>query len=394
MGLTGRLRRVNTSIVYVGSVTGLLLPFSTCSLIGGLGRGIGIPVRLRARGAANANSVACLVTTRTNISVMSATLSPLTGNATRPSARTLITALGNAPHSANLSLGGLDSITTRFHGITSGVGTSNVLSPGILGISAGALVCRIPNNVLSGLLSRLGRTGTRSGCCSTLTRIPHMHGSFNCPPLMAPADRVINARTILGILSKRECGVIPGRSGNLLGNRCNHLPTRIGGSIHGGYVNGSRIVAYHPTSLLRPRLPGCATRLRTGKLNGNAVRSILDCTLFPRITRGFFGIHSTGSIASRGNMEGLVIRSLSLWWGSERPISRLFYRANSFLVWGVLFFVFNGCSSLRLLNVLDVVGYYLLYCFAFLVRVVCKLIREGRAFTGANDGNEVCWVDS
>lgn len=306
---TGRLRSTNTSSVYVGSVTNLLAPCNACSLIGTLGRAIGVPVRLRSRCASNLTSVIRLGNVRTNISIVSATVDPLTVNASRPTARSVITTLRNARCSANLSLGTLARVHSFFAPLHRGCVGRNLLGPGVLNISTGALLCRIPNKVLSGLLGRLGRTNGRSGLSRILTRIPHIHGSDNCPPLIAPASRVINARSIFGIVLNRHCGVVAGRFGSVITNGCNGAPYSVSPRFEGGVYNSRRVVSYHPTSLLGPRLSGFHSRV--GRCCRRR-RSILSCTRFNSITVGFFRGEESGRCKLSNGRSSVI--------GGIRPI--------------------------------------------------------------------------
>lgn len=246
------------------------------------------------------------------MSVISATLSPFSYSADRPYARSLITTLRNDTCSANVGLPLLRSLTSCFGNIGGSLMRSFGLGAGVP-VSPGILAFRVPNNVLSGLLGRVGRVNITSGCPRLLRRVPHMHTRLNCPPLMAPADRVMNAVTILG-MTLNHCGVVPHRIGSLILNGCNHAPTPVSPRIGHLTVNGTRPVAYHPTSLVPPRLRGFQTHLTRSNCPGTDVRSLLDCVSFPRMTGTFFNRGEWTRLGSCFSRWGSSV-GFCLWFG-------------------------------------------------------------------------------
>lgn len=109
--LTGRVRGTNTGLVTIGSVTKLLGPRTTCTLITTLGSTISLPVRLRDRRNNKLALCDCTGTTRTNISVISITANTLSGNADRPSVATLCCTLRGGPHRPGLSVRTLRAVS-------------------------------------------------------------------------------------------------------------------------------------------------------------------------------------------------------------------------------------------------------------------------------------------
>ena len=260
-------------------------PKEAYDLVSALKSAVDLPVILHTHSTTGLAFMTCLKAVEAGVDVIDTAISPFSGGTSQPATETLVYALKQLGHEAELDETKLKEIADFFKPVQKQFVDDGVLMPKSMMTDTQCLTYQIPGGMLSNLLSQLKQMNALDRFDEALIETPKVRADMGYPPLVTPTSQMVGVQAVTNVLQGERYKKVSSEIKAYCRGEYGRTPAPIDPKVKEQILGDTPVVEGRYADSLEPEFE--KTKSELGDM-ATCDEDVLSYIAFPQLAEAFF----------------------------------------------------------------------------------------------------------
>ena len=279
------MQSLGAKSICIKDMAGIMGPKEAYDLVSALKSAVDLPVILHTHSTTGLAFMTCLKAVEAGVDVIDTAISPFSGGTSQPATETLVYALKQLGHEAELDETKLKEIADFFKPVQKQFVDDGVLMPKSMMTDTQCLTYQIPGGMLSNLLSQLKQMNALDRFDEALIETPKVRADMGYPPLVTPTSQMVGVQAVTNVLQGERYKKVSSEIKAYCRGEYGRTPAPIDPKVKEQILGDTPVVEGRYADSLEPEFE--KTKSELGDM-ATCDEDVLSYIAFPQLAEAFF----------------------------------------------------------------------------------------------------------